>query len=292
MAPSEAVAIERLGAGAVQAGLRLSDAARWNQTADDWAHFIAHGDAFAVRDDAGTVVATAAALPYGAGIGWISMVLVAERHRHRGLATRLLGACIDVLRGAGRVAVLDATPDGATVYRQHGFASGFAFERWQRDAASLAAHLRSPQPGDGGGAVANDVVDAHARDALFALDRSVWGLERSALLADFLARPMTRAWLAADASGFALLRAGRRAAQLGPLVAASERDAIALLDRALTAASGAVFVDVPTRWPELAGALTARGFARQRPFVRMALGDVRALHASERVFAVAGPEFG
>jgi hypothetical protein len=66
MAPSESLAIERLGAADVDAGLRLSDAARWNQTAEDWAHFIAHGDAFGIRDDADGLIATAAASPYGA----------------------------------------------------------------------------------------------------------------------------------------------------------------------------------------------------------------------------------
>jgi len=297
MAPSEALALERLGPADVDAALRLSDAARWNQTADDWAHFIAHGDAFAIRDDADGLVATAAALPYGAAVGWIAMVLVDERHRHRGHATRLLAACVDALRSAGRVAVLDATPDGAAVYRQHGFGSGFAFERWQRDGASTAEPRADVHPAarssiDGRDAEAGEVRDARGRTALIAIDRSIWALDRSALLAAFLARPTTRAWLTADATGFAVLRAGRRAAQLGPIVATGERDALALLDCALATAPGAVFVDAPTRSPAFQAALAERGFVRQRPFVRMALGDVAALHASERVFAVAGPEFG
>ena len=290
MAPSESLAIERLAAGDVDAGLRLSDAARWNQTADDWAHFIANGDAFGLRDEADGLIATAAALPHGARVGWISMVLVDARHRHRGHATRLLAACVDVLRAAGRVPVLDATPDGAAVYRQHGFVAGFAFERWQRGAPADARDA-STQGGRDDDHL-TDVVDARARDALLALDRSLWGLDRSALLRAFLARPSTRAWLAADASGFAVLRAGRRAQQLGPIVAASEGSAIALLDRALAAAPGAVFIDAPTSAPSLVAALAERGFVRQRPFVRMALGETSALHAAARAFAVAGPEFG
>jgi GNAT superfamily N-acetyltransferase len=289
MAPSEALAIERLAAADIDAGLRLSDAARWNQTADDWRFFVAQGDAFALRETSGAdgLIATAAALPYGASAGWISMVLVAARHRHRGHATRLLGACVDVLRDAGRVAVLDATPEGAAVYRREGFISGFGFERWQRDAAGPAQAGADSAIGS-----VIDVADDRARDALLALDRSVWGLDRGALLCDFLARPTTRAWLADDASGFAVLRAGRRAHQLGPIVAANENAAIGLLDHALAAASGPVFIDAPNHWPALATALAARGFVRQRPFLRMALGETPALAASGRVFAVAGPEFG
>ena len=282
MASSEAIAGERLERSDVAAGLRLSDAARWNQTADDWAFFIERGEGFGVRDDGGALVATAAALPYGGSVGWVSMVLVDAGHRHRGLATRLLGACVDALRAAGRVAVLDATPDGAAVYRQAGFVSGFLFERWQGEGVGAEGDRRD--------LVA--VSDERERDALLALDRSLWDIDRSVLLRAFLARPTTRAWLAADASGFAVLRAGRRAQQLGPVVAANEKAAIGLVEHALGAASGPVFIDVPAQWPALAGVLAARGFVRQRPFVRMALGAAPAIVASGRAFAVAGPEFG
>ncbi|HEX4233531.1 MAG TPA: GNAT family N-acetyltransferase [Caldimonas sp.] len=282
MAPSEALAIDRLGVGDVDAGLRLSDAAGWNQTAEDWAFFIARGTAFGIRDGdaANALIATAAALPYGASVGWISMVLVDGRHRHRGHATRLVAACVDALRSAGRAAALDATPDGAAVYRRAGFAAGFAFERWQREAQGADA-----LPGA-------SVLDERRRDALLALDRVTSALDRSALFASFLDRPTTSAWLTGDASGFAILRAGRRARQLGPIVAADEEAAIALLDRALDAATGPVFIDVPSRWPAFAAALGERGFACQRRFVRMALGETGVLAANARVFAVAGPEFG
>ncbi|HEY2187252.1 MAG TPA: GNAT family N-acetyltransferase [Caldimonas sp.] len=279
MAASEALAIDRLGTADVDAGLRLSDAAGWNQTADDWAFFVAQGDAFCIRDSDAALISTAVALPYGAGVGWISMVLVDVRHRHRGHATRLLAACVDALQSAGRVAVLDATPDGAAIYRRARFVSGFGFERWQGDAAGA-----NPSPGE-------SVVDER-RGGLLALDRATSGLDRSTLLANVLARPSTRAWLASDASGFAVLRAGRRAQQLGPIVAANEKAAVALLGRTLDAATGPVFIDVPSRWPTLAAALGERGFVRQRSFVRMALGETAALAASARVFAVAGPEFG
>jgi len=280
---SRAVTIEHLAPSDVEPGLALSDAAGWNQTADDWAFFIGHGRAFGIRDDARRLVATAAALPYGGGLGWISMVLVEASHRHRGHATRLLGACVDALRSSARVPLLDATPDGAAVYGRAGFVGGFAFERWQGETVPEAASA-------GDRAVAPD--DANARESLLALDRSAWGIDRAALLCAFLDRPTTRAWLAPGASGCALLRAGRRAQQLGPVIAADEGAAMALVGQALAAASGRVFIDVPTRWPALAALLGERGFVRQRAFRRMALGDSPALSSSERVFALAGPEFG
>ena len=87
-------------------------------------------------------------------------------------------------------------------------------------------------------------------------------------------------------------RAGPRAAQVGPIVAADDAVALELLGFALAGRAGRVFIDVPVHRTSIADALTRRGFVRQRPFVRMALGDARAPAASERVFAVAGPEFG
>ena len=104
MASSDVLAIERLTLDDVAGGLALSDAAGWNQSADDWSLFIAAGAAFGVRDETGALIATAAALPYDAATGWISMVLVAAAHRHRGIASQLVDACVASLREGGRIA--------------------------------------------------------------------------------------------------------------------------------------------------------------------------------------------
>ena len=281
MAPSEALAVERLTHSDLSGGLALSDAAGWNQTADDWALFVERGHALGSRGGTSGLIATAAALPYEGGVGWISMVLVAAAFRHRGLATGLLGDCIDALRAAGRVPVLDATPAGAPVYRRMGFVAGFEFERWEGSAA-----VRITRP------ACNPVQTDADSAAIVDLDAAAGGIGRAFLLRSFLARPGTRARLTPDRSGFVIARAGRRATQVGPLVAAGDAAAIALLGTALGTCSGRVFIDVPMRCSALAQWLGQRGFVRQRPFVRMALGDAPVLAAGEPVFALAGPEFG
>jgi GNAT superfamily N-acetyltransferase len=283
MASSDVLAIERLALDDVAGGLALSDAAGWNQSADDWSLFIAAGAAFGVRDDRDTLIATAVALPYDAATGWISMVLVDAAHRHRGIASLLVDVCVASLREAGRIPVLDATPAGAAVYARIGFVAGFAFERWEGDGAAPIA-ATDPESG-----VAPGPAQA---ETLIALDRSACGVDRTLLLRSFLARPATRAWLAPRGDAFALRRAGRRAAQVGPIVAADDAAALELLGFALAGIAGRVFIDVPVHCTSIADALTRRGFVRQRPFVRMALGDARAAAAPERVFALAGPEFG
>ena len=283
MASSDVLVIERLALDDVAGGLALSDAAGWNQSADDWSFFIAAGAAFGVRDEAGTLIATAAALPYDATTGWISMVLVDAAQRHRGIASHLVDACVASLREAGRIPVLDATPAGAAVYAKIGFVAGFAFERWEGDGAATVAATESES---------NAAAGASQSETLIALDRSACGIDRALLLRSFLGRPATRAWLAPRGDGFALRRAGRRAAQVGPIVAADDAGALDLLAAALDGSAGRAFIDVPVHRTSIADALTRRGFARQRSFVRMALGDARAAAARERVFALAGPEFG
>jgi GNAT superfamily N-acetyltransferase len=283
MASSDVLAIERLSLDDVAGGLALSDAAGWNQNADDWSFFIAAGAAFGVRDEAGALIATAAALPYDDVTGWISMVLVDAAHRHRGIASQLVDACVASLREGGRIAVLDATPAGAAVYAKIGFVAGFAFERWERDGAATIA-TTDPESGSAPG--------PSQGETLIALDGSACGVDRALLLRAFFARPTTRAWLAPRGDGFALRRAGRRAAQVGPIVATDDATAVELLALALDGIDGRVFIDVPVHRTSIADALARRGFVRQRPFVRMALGDARAAAARERVFALAGPEFG
>lgn len=266
----------------VAGGLALSAASGWNQTADDWQLFITHGHVVGVRDDDGDIVATAAALPYGGGAGWISMVLVTPAWRNRGLATRLMNHCVKHLQSRAITPVLDATPAGSMVYRRMGFVPGFELERWESGAVDAA--------------LAPSAACRHVgRDDLALvekLDAQANGLDRRLLLQSLLSREGTLAWLSTDERGFVIVRRGLRALQVGPLVAADEQAAIALLQTALSGAQGPMFLDVPRRWAAMGAWLSAQGFRHQRPFVRMALGPAHISQVNDRLFVIAGPEFG
>ena len=274
MAASDTVVIERLTAADVDAGMALSTEAGWNQTADDWLHFIVEGQAFGVRDAAGRLVASAAALPYDGPLGFVSMVLVMPQWRRRGLATSLVDRCVEELRVRDLVPVLDATAAGVEVYRKQGFLGQFGFDRWQ----GMADGRHGEQ--------------AHALTAadIVPLDAAVSGASRDRLIGDFLARPGTA--VIGDESGFAMLRAGRRAAQAGPVIASGEDAAIDLIQQLFALAKGLLFIDVPSVWRRIGNWLTARGFEIQRSFTRMALGRAEPFSQPNRLFAVAGPEFG
>jgi len=278
MGATEALAQAALTQADVPAALALSAKVGWNQTADDWRLFIAHGRTLGLFDADAGLVATAAALPYHNGFGYISMVIVDTAWLRRGLARRLMGECIEALRGQGRAALLDATPAGALVYGGLGFVELATMERWE---------------GEGGVAKVGRAADRLAPDDVHKLieaDALAFGSQRRFLLEDFLARPGTAAWT--YDGGSLVMRQGYRATQIGPLVASSGDAARVLLATAVANASGRVFVDLFTTWPDLTALLEASGFRRQRPFIRMALDRATLPGDPQRLAVAAGPEFG
>jgi GNAT superfamily N-acetyltransferase len=266
----------------IPAALALSDLVGWNQTREDWAVFIARGRTIGLCAPDGALVATAAALPYSAGFGWISMVIVAPAWRRRGLARRLMDECVATLRGARRAALLDATPAGALVYHQLGFRELCRLERWQGEGRAMAdCAERNGFPAR---------LRADEIERLIAADGDAFGAERGFLLRNFLARE--------GAAGFAcegsylVMRPGHRATQIGPLVASTLDAAQRLLAAAISTARGTVFLDLLERWNDLGRLLEARNFTRQRPYVRMALDRSTLPGDPERLAIAAGPEFG
>src|SRR3954468_1615837 len=120
MAATERIDIVGLDVDDASAGLLLSTETGGKQNEADWRFFLSQGVVFGMRDGA-RLVATAALLPYSAGNAWISMVLVTADFRRRGIATKLVDACLNAAARRGLTAWLDATPDGATVYGPLGF---------------------------------------------------------------------------------------------------------------------------------------------------------------------------
>ncbi|MEQ9811264.1 MAG: GNAT family N-acetyltransferase, partial [Azospirillaceae bacterium] len=123
--------IRRLTEADIPAALALSCEAHWNQVADDWRLFLELGQPIGLETAEGRLVASAASLPHGPRLAWISMVLVTDDWRRRGLATRLMTRAIETVEASGRVPGLDATPAGREVYRPLGFEELFPLTRWR-----------------------------------------------------------------------------------------------------------------------------------------------------------------
>jgi GNAT superfamily N-acetyltransferase len=245
----------------------LSEEAGWNQMAEDWKIFFTHGTVLGIAHG-DRLVATSAVLPYGGEFAWLSMVLVTAEWRRRGLATRLVEACVSLLRDHGRAVLLDAAPDATEIYAKLGFIPLSRMERWE---------------GHGGGvASVSRVVDV-------TLDQAAFGAGRKFLFDDFLARPGSLAFRSPH--GFTLSRRGAVASHVGSIVG-DPAEGSALATAAIRAASGRVFVDVLDAGNSLIPTLTALAFRPQRRFTRMALGLSQLPGDPSRLLAAAGPEFG
>ena len=274
MADTEHIAIVELGIEDAQAGMVLSTEAHWNQNEADWRFFLSKGIVFGVRDGR-KLVATAALLPHSAGNAWISMVLVTASWRRRGVATRLVDACLDAATKRGLTTWLDATPDGATVYGPLGFTPTLQLRRLRLTTPAGAATTAPPS--------------TCSLDVLIARDIAAIGFDRGPLLREFSARPGSRIVSTSDA--MALVRDGRTARHIGPLLADRADQALALVETIVHSETGPWLIDAVHGRDDFLSGLTHAGWNIERPFQRMRFGRATTSPA-EQPFAVAGPEFG
>lgn len=255
----------------------LSARIGWNQLPVDWRVFLDQGAVRVLRDDdAACLAASAAVIPYGADLAWISMVLVRPDRRREGLATALMRWAID--RAATPCLALDATPAGREVYRRLGFRDVFGFARW-----SLPHTLPEGGP-------VRPLAEADW-DWIMALDHAAFGAPRAALLRGFARRLPEAAFVSPDRSGFVLARDGLHAPQIGPVVARGEAEALSLIAAARAALGTSAVIDLADRASAVAASITTAGGERLRPFTRMARGAMPDGNP-EQNFVFAGPEFG
>ncbi|RXH14703.1 GNAT family N-acetyltransferase [Bradyrhizobium guangzhouense] len=273
MAVIDGLPVVKLGVDDAIAGLVLSTEAKWNQTEEDWRVFLHEGVVFGIRNGP-LLVATAALLPYSGNNAWISMVLVTSSHRRRGLATRLVDACLETARRNGLTSWLDATPDGAAVYGPLGFTPTLQLRRLK-----LVMPMRLPAPPPPAASLAT----------LRTRDLRATGFDRAPLLTAFAQRSGSR--IAASRGAIALIRDGRTARHIGPLLADNAADALALVHAIARSETAPLLIDAVAPQAAFLEGLTASGWTIERPFQRMRFGPATSA-GDEMPFAVAGPEFG
>jgi GNAT superfamily N-acetyltransferase len=267
--------------------LPRSAEAGWNQSEADWRFMLGAGEGIGLEAE-GALVATTIVLPFQAvrphpPLAWISMVLVTPAWRGRGLATWLMRRAIRRVAELGAVAVLDATPAGREVYKRLGFADGRKLIRLRAPAGVTPPVVATP----------DRLGEADLRE-IVTQDRAVAAFDRSPVLRYLAGVAPESAFVLRGGvgTGYALGRPGRLAFYVGPVVAPSTEDALALVAAAIRSRPGeAIMIDAFADQASFCAALKSWGFAEERPYTRMHLGEepggTRALG-----FAAAGPELG
>lgn len=271
------------------AAIQLVESVGWNQTEQDLRLFLeGPGNIYLVAEIDAQVVGTVASINYGHEVAWISMMIVAEAFRGRGISTQLLNTLIQQLSAVGyRTIKLDATPAGRPVYHRLGFREEYEIHRLVRNGQSETNSTFSPNPGV-------RFLTSHERPAVIEMDRKIFGAERALLLGYLLD--------AAPASGlvrdnrlvaFACGRRGRRFFQVGPVAGDTLRDVRSVLSFFLKQhIETSLVMDVLADQEPLLHWLESMGFTLQRSFCRMFLHENRTPGQPERQFCIAGPEFG
>jgi GNAT superfamily N-acetyltransferase len=274
MDATDDMTIAQLGPEDAAGGLALSSEAHWNQNQADWAFFLSTGTVFGVRAPDRQLIATAALMPYGASDAWISMVLVTTSWRRRGLATRLVDECLKKASSLGVTCWLDATPAGAAVYGPLGFTPTIQLRRLRLDRPPASTSVPLPQ-GKLGDFITCDI--------------SAMGFDRRTLLEELAGRPGSR--LVSNGDALALVRDGRTARHIGPVIADSPAHALKMVRDIGASEAGPLLIDAVTTQHAFLEGLTESGWSIERPFQRMRLGRATP-QGDEPPFAVAGPEYG
>jgi GNAT superfamily N-acetyltransferase len=301
----------------IPTGMGLKSQAGWNQTPADWRRFLSlDPEGCFVAEWEGRSVGTTTTCVFDA-VGWIAMVLVDTGHRHRGIGTRLVQHAIAHLERRGVDAIrLDATPLGRPIYEQLGFVAQYDLYRWQGamesravQAAAGEVQITATAAGKSDGSLADGTLfrgakDDHAvptvfspdrLDAVCALDRRVTHVDRRRLLARLVQEQPRTAAIITDGehvAGYAMVRPGSRARQIGPAASLTPESGVQLADWTLACCAGDdVFVDIPADNQPATQWVRSKGLSQQRVLTRMCRGQTVCEDVT-RLWASSGPEKG
>ncbi len=269
--------IEPLGDDDLAPAMALSTQAGWNQCPTDWERLfkLAPDGCFGGYVD-GELVATTTVITFDRAVAWIGMVLVAQAHRQQGFGSALFERGLSYAREQADAVGLDATTAGRSLYERAGFRETHTVERWAGRPTEAVSTTAAIEPVT----EIAPVIDC---------DRAAVGSNRAALLTSLFNARETTVLLAGTHTnplGYVVVRPGREAPQIGPLVAPDASIASVLLGgvaHQTTIANCLVDVIASERTSDL---LRAHGFGRQRVLTRMTHESDDPLLSDPHVWAI------
>jgi predicted N-acetyltransferase YhbS len=274
----EQISMRPLTQDDVDAAHFLSVAVGWPHRAADWRAVLAVGQGLCAEDAVGRLAATAMWWPMGNKVAAVGMVIVAPNAQGQGLGRRLMHAVFEATQR--QTLKLNATAAGESLYISEGFRPIGTVQQYQGIARPVVLPDRAAFP----------VRAATQADgaAIAALDRAALGCDRATILkiltgnAEGLVREHDRRII-----GFAYCRSFGRGAAIGPIVAADEATAQALVAPFLGGhAGGFLRVDIPEDAPALARLLEEGGLFPAGRATTMIRGRKPPRSSRARVFGL------
>jgi GNAT superfamily N-acetyltransferase len=280
-------------------GLRLSEAAGWNQIAADWQRFLdLQPDGCFVAEYDGVAVGTTTTCIFGS-VAWIAMVLVAEAARGRGVGTALLEHALRFLDQRGIATVrLDARPMGQPIYERLGFVEQYRIAHYE-GTLPAAPSDKSEEWGvrseEKEGSPYSSLLTPHSNDCweeLMDLDERITRTDRRRLLRRLFSEHPVR-WVAErdQPHGYWSARPGKKMIRLGPCIATASAGPLLLADACHRYAGQLVSIDVPVVNEAAKQWVEAHGLTVQHTLMRMCRGTP-VVEEVELLWASSGPEKG
>jgi len=265
----------------------IRELAGWNQLPGDWRRLLEHDpEGCFIAEWNGRPAGTATTTSYHDDLAWIGMVIVHPELRRHGIGRALLNHCIEHLQAKRLKSIkLDATPMGKSVYDTLGFRNEWLLARWEVDEVESVEPIAARE--------SVETVDDVA--AFLELDLESFGVDRSRMLSALAGQSATRIHRGpnGECDGFGMLRPGRNASYLGPVVATNDEAGMALVGALLGAAGkGRVFWDIPDDNVTALSLAKQCEFHQQRVLTRMYLGGNETPGAPANIWALAAPEIG
>lgn len=270
----------------------LSTQAGWNQSLVDWNRTLRlAGEGLLGGWAEGILVATAAVATYASGESWLGMVLVDLACRRRGFGREMMLAALELARvRSGDAVGLDASDFGRPLYLTLGFHDVAPIHRWSGGVRAGTVHLEPTIQIAGGEEISDEQI---LRITQF--DQLRVGCDRSLLLGELSRQPDTLAILSkaqVNLGGYALIRRGRLAWHLGPVVADSPEIARQLVLAASRPLAGQPLLCDAFAHTEFTASLEQIGLSLSRRLTRMTLARPQPLLLASPAFSAASFEYG
>ncbi len=278
IAASDALTLRAIRIDDAASCAELSRHVGWPHRREDWEFVIGLGHGL-VAERNGELVATGQWWPYGESHATVGMIIVAPKEQGAGIGKRLMQ---ELLAQAGqRSLMLNATVAGEPLYVRLGF------RNWGGGVIQYHGHVGAvpaPEPTLGKRLRPGSPADLAMLERL---DREATGLERGPVLAALLqCGECIVLEQAGQPVGFSILRAFGRGKVVGPVVAAGETDAHALIACWLHGRAGQfIRVDLPLG-SGLGDRLVQHGLAPAGDVTAMVRGDLPVASGPARLHAL------
>ena len=285
------ISLRPLLAEDIPEAMKLKDAEGWNQTVKDWQVFVeGQQNINLIAELEGETTGTVTAINYDNAVAWLGMMIVNKAFRGLGISRNLMSTTIEQLNKNNCESIkLDATPQGRPVYVKLGFVEEYTIYRMVHQDFDQVPDF------DMDSGRIEPVANSHISD-IIDLDRKIFGANRSQLLKEMINNYPERSFVLirdGQVAGFVLGRAGTRFSQIGPVMTANDKDAMALFSSALKPLKNqSIVIDLLEDKIQVSDWLTSIGFASQRPLYRMYLEKNPYPGKPDSQYAICGPEFG